>query len=154
MKNIQLYHGSRTGIIGPIQPKSRPNCDFGSGFYMGTKIEQVRSLIYNEKNPMLYTIDLHLENIPDNRILTLSGMDWAFYVLYNRNKLEKIKKSQRETTLKIENLEKKSGTIDASIINRIKQIEERISGAEDSIENIDTTIKENEKCKRILTQNI
>ena len=91
MKNIQLYHGSRTGIIGPIQPKSRPNCDFGSGFYMGTKIEQVRSLIYNEKNPMLYTIDLHLENIPDNRILTLSGMDWAFYVLYNRNKLEKIK---------------------------------------------------------------
>jgi hypothetical protein len=33
-------------------------------------------------------------------------------------------------------------------------MEERISGAEDSIENIGTTIKENTKCKRILTQNI
>ena len=33
-------------------------------------------------------------------------------------------------------------------------MEERISGAEDSIENIDTTIKENTKCKKILTQNI
>jgi hypothetical protein len=33
-------------------------------------------------------------------------------------------------------------------------MEERISGAEDSIENIDTTIKENGKCKKILTQNI
>ena len=33
-------------------------------------------------------------------------------------------------------------------------MEERISGAEDSIENIDTTVKENTKCKRILTQNI
>jgi predicted nucleic acid-binding Zn-ribbon protein len=44
--------------------------------------------------------------------------------------IETIKKSQRETTLKIENLEKKSGAIDASITNRIREIEERISGAE------------------------
>ena len=33
-------------------------------------------------------------------------------------------------------------------------MEERISGAEDSIENIGTTIKENSKCKKILSQNI
>jgi hypothetical protein len=33
-------------------------------------------------------------------------------------------------------------------------MEEKISGAEDSIENISTTIKENKKCKKILTQNI
>jgi hypothetical protein len=33
-------------------------------------------------------------------------------------------------------------------------MEERISGAKDSIENMDTTIKENVKCKKILTQNI
>jgi hypothetical protein len=31
-------------------------------------------------------------------------------------------------------------------------MEERISGAEDSIENISTTIKENTKCKKILTK--
>ena len=33
-------------------------------------------------------------------------------------------------------------------------MEERISGAEDSIENMDTTTKENTNCKKILTQNI
>ena len=33
-------------------------------------------------------------------------------------------------------------------------MEERISGAEDSIGNMDTTIKENANCKNILTQNI
>ena len=55
--------------------------------------------------------------------------------------VETIKKSQRDNTLEIENLEKKSGAIDASIRNRIQEIEERISGAEDTIENIDTTKK-------------
>jgi chromosome segregation ATPase len=68
--------------------------------------------------------------------------------------VETIKKSQREKTLEIENLGKKSGTIDTSISNRIQAMEERISGAEDSIENIGTTIKENAKCKKTLTQNI
>ena len=55
------------------------------------------------------------------------------------------KKTLSEATLEIETLEKKSGTIDASISNRIQEMEERISGAEDSIENIGTTIKDNAK---------
>jgi hypothetical protein len=64
--------------------------------------------------------------------------------------VETIKKTQRETTLERETLGKKSGNIDASISNRIQEMEERISGAEDSIENIGTTINENAKCKKIL----
>jgi hypothetical protein len=60
-------------------------------------------------------------------------------------KVETIKKTQRETTLEIETLGKKSGTIDASISSRIQEMKERISGAEDSIENMDTSIKENAK---------
>ena len=68
--------------------------------------------------------------------------------------LDTIKKSQKETTLELEILGKRSGVIDESIANRIQEIEERISDAEDTIENIDTTIKENVKCKKILTQNI
>ena len=69
-------------------------------------------------------------------------------------KVETIKKSQSVTILEIENLEKRSGVIDASITNRIQEIEERISGTEDTIENIDTTVKENTKHKRLLTQNM
>jgi hypothetical protein len=33
-------------------------------------------------------------------------------------------------------------------------MEEKISGAKDSIENMDTKIKENAKCKKMLIQNI
>jgi prefoldin subunit 5 len=71
-----------------------------------------------------------------------------------KREVDTIKKTQSEATLEIENLGKKSGTIDASISNRIQEMEERISGTEDSIENIYTTIKENAKHKKILTQNI
>jgi len=67
--------------------------------------------------------------------------------------IETIKKSERETTREIENLGKRSGDIDASITNRIQEIEERISGAKDTIEN-NTTIKDNVKCKKLLTKNI
>jgi uncharacterized lipoprotein YehR (DUF1307 family) len=67
--------------------------------------------------------------------------------------LETIKKSQREITLELENLGKRSGVIDASITNRLQEIEERISGVEDTIENTDTTIKENVNIKNIQIQN-
>lgn len=29
---VLLYHGSKSGIEGPIEPKSRKQCDFGKGF--------------------------------------------------------------------------------------------------------------------------
>jgi chromosome segregation ATPase len=75
-------------------------------------------------------------------------------ILDLKREVDTIKKTQNEAKLEIETLGKKSGTIDASISNRIQEMEETISGAEDSIENIDTTIKENVKCTKILTQNI
>jgi hypothetical protein len=56
--------------------------------------------------------------------------------------------------LETENLGKKSGAIDASIKKIEYKRQERISGAEDTIENIDTAIKENTKCKKTLTENI
>jgi hypothetical protein len=64
------------------------------------------------------------------------------------------KKSQTKTTLELGNVGKRSGVIDVSMTNRIQDIKDRISGAEDNIENIDTTIKENANCKKILNQNI
>ena len=57
--------------------------------------------------------------------------------------IETIKKSKRETNLELENLGKKS-----RVVNRIQEIEERFSGAEVTIQNIDTTVKEMQKKKR------
>ena len=55
--------------------------------------------------------------------------------------LETIKNLQRETSLELENLGMRSGVIDSSITNRVQEIEDSVSGAEDTIENIDITIK-------------
>jgi chromosome segregation ATPase len=97
-------------------------------------------------------INNSLKEIQENASNQMKEMNKTMQDL--KMEVETIKKSQREITLEIENLGKKSGAIEASITNRIQDIEKRISGEEDSIEKIDTTIKESVKCKNILTQNI
>jgi hypothetical protein len=92
-----------------------------------------------------------LKELQENRTKQVMGLNKTIQDL--KMEVETIKKTQRETTLEIEVLGKKSGTIDVSISNRIQEMEERISSSEDSIENMSTTIKENAKCKKILTQN-
>ena len=69
-------------------------------------------------------------------------------ILDLKREVDTIKETQSKSTLEIENLGKKFGNIDASISNRIQEMEERISGAEDSIGNIGTTITGNENAKR------
>jgi hypothetical protein len=93
-----------------------------------------------------------LKEIPENISNQVKELNKTIQDL--KMEVETIKKPQRETTLEIENLGKKSGSINAIITNRILETEERISGTDDTIENIEITIKENVKCKKILTQNI
>jgi chromosome segregation ATPase len=93
-----------------------------------------------------------LKELEENTTKQVMELDKTIQDL--KMKAETIKKTERETSLEIEILGKKSGSIDVSIRNKIQEMEERISGAEDSIQNMDTTIKENAKCKKILTQNI
>ena len=54
----------------------------------------------------------------------------------------------------MKNLGKRSWATDANITNRIQETKEKISGIEDTINVIDTTCKENEKFKKVLTPNI
>jgi hypothetical protein len=91
MQDVKLYHGSRNGIVGSIVPCSRARCDFGKGFYMGTRSEQVKTLIYKEVSPKVYVLNLRLSEIDDDKVLVLSDMGWAYYVLYNRGRLESAK---------------------------------------------------------------
>lgn len=85
---ILLYHGSKAGIEGAIEPKSRRQCDFGKGFYMGTDPSQALTLIcdYNKSKFYIVSIDTnglaHL-NVPDN-------IDWAMLVAYHRGRMENI----------------------------------------------------------------
>jgi hypothetical protein len=54
----------------------------------------------------------------------------------------------------MENLGKRTGTTDASITNRIQEVEERISCIKVKIEEIDPSANGNVKSKTFLTQNI
>ena len=71
-----------------------------------------------------------------------------------KTEVETTKKLQMETTLERENHGKNSGVIDANINNKIQEIEERISDAEDTIETKDSSDKQNAKFKKLVTQNI
>ena len=91
-KYTTLFHGSKGGIVGEIKPCSRIRCDFGKGFYTGTDEYQAKSLVYNEEMPIFYELHFDIEQIPNQKILYLNAdMDWAYFVLYNRGKLEHIK---------------------------------------------------------------
>jgi uncharacterized coiled-coil protein SlyX len=68
--------------------------------------------------------------------------------------VELLKKTQRETALEMGNLGKRRVVTDASITNRIYEMEERIPVAEITIEYINTTVKEDTKSKKLLSQNI
>lgn len=86
---VLLYHGSKSGIKGKIEPKSRSQCDFGKGFYMGTDPGQALTLIcdYDKSKFYIVSIDtksLELLNIP-------ADLNWAMIVAYHRGRMEKIK---------------------------------------------------------------
>ena len=81
-----LYHASRFGISGNIQPISRSRCDFGKGFYMGTDPIQPLTLVCNEKNPVFYTLDFNTENLS---VLDVEmGIDWAMIIAYYRGYMD------------------------------------------------------------------
>lgn len=91
MEDLILYHGSRGGLQGPIAPKSRIRCDFGKGFYMGTDENQAKGLVASDETPYIYELKLKRSEMDRSEILHLEGMEWAFFVLYNRGRLESIK---------------------------------------------------------------
>ena len=55
---VLLYHGSKSGIEGPIEPKSRKQCDFGKGFYMGTDPGQALTLICDYEKSKFYIVSV------------------------------------------------------------------------------------------------
>ena len=86
---LVLYHGSKKGIVGDIAPISRNECDFGSGFYMGTNTLQSLTLVCNEDKPKFYTVELDMTGL---KVLTVEiGMDWAMLIAYYRKEMESAK---------------------------------------------------------------
>lgn len=88
---LTLYHGSKDGLHGPIQPISRDLCDFGRGFYMGTDRMQPLTLVCSYPAPILYTVELDTDGL--NTLRLDAGLDWAMLIAYNRGRLETAKQT-------------------------------------------------------------
>lgn len=84
-----LFHGSKSGIKGKVAPISRKQCDFGSGFYMGTDPAQALTLICDYEKSRFYVVSIDMEDI--NFVEVPANLDWAMLVAYNRGRMEKIK---------------------------------------------------------------
>lgn len=85
---VLLYHGSKSGIEGSIEPKSRKQCDFGKGFYMGTDPGQALTLICDYEKSKFYIVSVSMDNLA--HIEVPADTDWAMLVAYHRGKMEKI----------------------------------------------------------------
>ena len=85
---ILLYHGSKSGIVGNIEPNSRPQCDFGKGFYMGTEVSQALTLICDYEKSKLYLTSVDMSDL--QVVEVPADIDWAMLVAYHRGKMEKI----------------------------------------------------------------
>ena len=86
---VLLYHGSKAGIEGNIAPKSRKQCDFGEGFYMGTEPSQALTLICDYESAKFYIVSI---SVDDLAVLDVpADLEWAMIVAYHRGRMEKIK---------------------------------------------------------------
>lgn len=87
-----VYHGSKKGITGKIEPISRESCDFGKGFYLGTDPAQPLTLICDEDKPILYTMKLDLTGL---KVLKVEmNLVWAMLIAYYRGYMDEVKGSE------------------------------------------------------------
>lgn len=86
---IILYHGSKAGLMGKIEPKSRDKCDFGKGFYMGTEPGQPLTLICDFPKSEFYIVSVDVKDL--NAIEIPADIEWAMLVAYHRGRMERIK---------------------------------------------------------------
>jgi transcriptional regulator with XRE-family HTH domain len=84
-----LYHGSKSGIVGDIAPKSREMCDFGKGFYMGTEPGQPLTLICDFEKSKFYIVSMDTRELDSIEIK--ADLDWAMLVAFHRGRMEQIK---------------------------------------------------------------
>ena len=64
-KNVVLFHGAKRAFSMPIDidKYSKPNNDFGKGFYLGEKYEQAANYISNFNNDKVYAFRLDTKNL-------------------------------------------------------------------------------------------
>lgn len=94
-----LYHGSDGGIKGEIRVDNNSNiCDFGKGFYLGTKLIQAENRVSNSANAVLYAYTYDFSNVSVYEFK--DSILWVLFICTFRRKgeidLNKYKKLKNE----------------------------------------------------------
>lgn len=90
---MKLYHGTNIAFSQPDLMKSKPNKDFGRGFYLSPNYEQALNLAHikteqqKEGEPIVLEFDINEVDLENLRILRFEeySEDWARFILANRN---------------------------------------------------------------------
>ncbi|KAL6089223.1 hypothetical protein STEG23_031369 [Scotinomys teguina] len=116
------------------------------------RLEEMNKENEEKTNKKMEDLKKVLKESQDNQQKTIKHMKETTQDI--KIETEKLKKTLSEGMLEIEKLSKRSGNTDASITNRIQEMEDRISNVEDTTEEIDSTVKENTKTKKVIKQNV
>lgn len=91
---MQLYHGSTVNIESIDLLKSRPNKDFGKGFYLSADYQQALRMgefkaLTEGGEPVMntYLFDENVLTAGELKVLTFDGYtrEWADFIFLNRN---------------------------------------------------------------------
>jgi DNA repair exonuclease SbcCD ATPase subunit len=124
-----MYHHTRKARFRSKSPLMMMIEDFKKD--INNSLKEIQENTHKQLEALKEETQKSLKELQENTIKQAKETNKTIQNL--KMELETIKKSQRETTLELENLGKRSGVIDASITNRIQEIEQRISGAEETI---------------------
>ena len=84
--HIVLFHGSKAGIEGSLSlEKSRPNNDFGRGFYCGESMDQAITFVADHPASSLYIVGLDPAGLRSERFHV--DEDWMLAVAWFRGRL-------------------------------------------------------------------
>ncbi len=81
-----LYHGSRDGLDAVSFNGSRPDCDFGAGFYLGENYAQASNFVADTKRGSVYAF--HLDTRSLKGVTFTTDLDWMLLICYFRGKLK------------------------------------------------------------------
>ena len=87
-----LFHGSNFGLDSVTSNGSRPNCDFGSGFYLGESYLSAAEFVFESSCPSVYAFDF---DETDLNIAKLScSLEWMILICYYRGTIDSYKDSK------------------------------------------------------------
>ena len=82
-----LFHGSKNGLTEITISGSRPNCDFGEGFYLGETYSQALAFVCENEKSSVYSFRFIPSGLKTKRFDC--SLEWMFAICYYRGTLGK-----------------------------------------------------------------